>query len=151
MTTLLVETLINELEQVVNLKINERYSIAGIYPYIYLHNSPPGTFTFEIINSNEEAVFSRDFTSSDIKDSLDTTDDYAHVFFPIVPGSPLQLDAGQYTLKLSGSGYSANMSSFLGWCRQFEDLNNILDYEPMDDGQNPLAVRLKVYKRGINA
>lgn len=148
MTTLLVETLKTELSQEIRLENQERYTIGAIIPYLYLHNSPVGTFTLEII-SGVNSVFSQSFTSADIKAVIGTSDNYAHVFYPIVPQNPVQLDAGVYTIKLTASGYMALGSSFLGWIRQHENLNNKLDYEPVSDDENPLAVRLKVFKRGI--
>jgi hypothetical protein len=147
-TTLLVETLKTELSQEIRLENQERYTIGAIIPYLYLHNSPVGTFTLEIL-SGVTSVFSQSFTSADIKTAIGTSDNYAHVFYPIVPQNPVQLDAGVYTIKLSAAGYNALGSSFLGWIRQHENLNNILDYEPVSDSENPLAVRLKVFKRGI--
>jgi len=149
-TTLVFETLVSELSQDINLKNNTRYTVKGLYPYLLMYNAPAGTFTLEVIKS-ASTVFSKSFTSADIKTSLSTTDNFAHVFYPVLPLNPLQLDAGLFTIKLSATGYSANNSSFIGWCSQFEDLNNVLDYEPVDDGQNPLALRLKIYKRGIDA
>lgn len=148
MTNLLVETLKTELSQEIRLENQERYTIGAIIPYLYLHNAPAGTFTLEIL-SGVTSVFSQSFTSADIKTAIGTTDNYAHVFYPIIPQNPIQLDAGLYTIKLSAAGYSVLGSSFLGWIRQHEDLNNKLDYVPASDDENPLAVRLKVFKRGI--
>jgi hypothetical protein len=146
-TTLLVETLTSELSQDIRLAGEERFSIGAIIPYVYMHNSPSGTFYLKVINGVTE-VFSQAFTSSDIKSSIPTTNNYAHVFYPIVPILPIQLDPGVYTIKITASGYSNSSTNFLGWIRQFEDLNNTLDYVPTSDDQNPLAIRLKIYKRG---
>jgi hypothetical protein len=146
-TTLLVETLKTELEQEIRLENYERYNIGAIIPYLYLHNAPAGTFTLEII-SGATSLFSQSFTSNDIKLSLETVNNYAHVFYPIVPLIPIQLNAGTYKIKLSSSGYTVSGNSFLGWIRQHEDLNNKLDYVPASDSDNPLAIRLKVFKRG---
>jgi hypothetical protein len=146
-TTLLVETLKTELEQEIRLENSERYSIGAIIPYLYLHNAPSGTFTLEIL-SGATSLFSQSFTSVNIKTALGTTNNYGHVFYPIVPLNPVQLDAGTYKIKLSSVGYTVSGSSFLGWIRQHEDLNNKLDYVPASDSDNPLAIRLKVFKRG---
>lgn len=147
MTTLVIETLNDELSQDIRLSGDERYSIGAIIPYLYIHNSPSGTFTLRIISGMSE-VFSQSFTSSDIRTSIPTTDNYAHVFYPVVPVNPLQLDSGTYTVKITASSYSPTSVSFLAMIRQHEDLNNTLDYVPLSDDQNPLAIRLKVYKRG---
>jgi len=148
MTTLLIETLYDQLEQEFTLSNEERYSIGCISPYLYMHNAPAGTFTLSII-SGATTVFSQSFTSNDIKTATYLTDDYAHVFFPIVPVNPLQLDAGTYKIRLSASGYTAT-GSFMGWIRQHEYLNNIITYTPEADDHNPLAFRIKVYKRGTS-
>ncbi len=148
MTTLLVEPLITTLSQDFNLKNDTRYSIGAFIPYIYMHNAPAGTFTLSIIKS-AVTVFSQSFDCTDIKTSLTTTDNYAHVFYPVIPVPDIQLDKGLYTAEISSSGYTYSSGSFLGWIKQFEDLNNILDYTPSNDGENPLALRLKVFKVGI--
>ena len=93
MSTLLVETLNTSLEQEIRLESEFRYSIGAIIPYLYLHNSPAGTFTLSIINEDDETVFSQVFTSVLIKTALGTALDYAHVFYPIIPSDPIQLDA----------------------------------------------------------
>lgn len=144
---LVIEKLLTTLEQEIRLSSNERKSVAVICPYLYMHNAPAGTFTFSIL-SGVTVIFSKTFTSADIKAALDnTTDSYAHVFYPIIPANPLQLEKGTYTLKLSASGYAPTVTSFLAWCKQYENLNNELDYSPSNDGENPLAFRLKEFKR----
>ena len=75
-----------------------------------------------------------------------TVDGFAHVFFPIVPNQPLHLDRGTYSVELSAAGYTATESSFIGWIQQHEDLNNLLDYVPSGDDQNPLALRIKIIR-----
>jgi hypothetical protein len=146
-TTLVIETLVTELSQEIKLSGEERYSIGAIIPYIYMHNSPSGTFALKIMSGVSE-LFSQSFTSSDIKASIPTSNNYAHVFYPVVPTSPIQLDRGTYTVKITASGYAPTSVSFLAIIRQHEDLNNKLDYVPLTDDENPLAIRLKVYKRG---
>ena len=148
MTTLVVEKLFISLEQEFNFTNDSRYHVAAFYPYLYLHDSPVGTFTISLIK-DASVIFQKSFTSSDIKTALNTSNNYAHVFYPIIPDNPIQLSRGVYSLKLTSSGYSAG-DSFIGWIRQHEDLNNILDYIPLSDEQNPLATRLKVYKNGID-
>jgi len=76
-------------------------------------------------------------------------DDYCHVFFPLTSTTPFPLAKGSYKLKLSATGYSATETSFLGWVQQHEDLNNELDYTPINDEENPLAIRIKIFKEGI--
>lgn len=147
MTTLVIETLVTELSQDIRLSGKERYSIGAIIPYIYMHNSPSGTFTLKLLSGVTE-LLSQSFTSSDIKALIPTINNYAHVFYPVIPINPIQLDSGIYTVKITASGYAPTSVSFLALIRQHEDLNNKLDYVPLTDDENPLAIRLKVYKRG---
>lgn len=145
---LLVETLTNEFSQVINYE-GERVSIGAFIPYLYCHNAV-GTFTFRV-ESNAGIIFSQQFSISDIKTSLNTANDYFHVFYPIIPINPVQLESGQYTFKLiAPMGYSPTQSSFIGWVKQHEDIQNSMDYTPASDSENTFAIRFKVYKEGIN-
>ena len=147
MSTILNVKLVTELTQDLNLNGNERVHVAGFFPYLLVFNSPSGTFTFSVIR-NTEILYSKSFTSTDIKTSLSTTDNYAHVFYPIIPDNPMQLERGLYTFKISASGYTASDSSYLGWIQQFENLQTDLDYTATNSTFNPLAIRIKAYKRG---
>lgn len=142
MTTLVCQTLVSTLTQEIRFSQDVRYCIGSIAPYLYMHNAPAGTFTLSI-KSGAITVFSQSFTSASIKASLGTTNDYAHVFYPVVPTNPLHLERGTYSFELSASGYSVTNSSFLAWAQQHEDLNNLLDYTPVSDEKNPLALRIK--------
>lgn len=149
MSTLLIETLnLEPLEQEFTLKLNTRYVVGAIIPYLYMHNAPAGTFTLSIL-VNEVSVFSQDFTCDDIKASLDSINDYAHVFYPIVPATPLILEKGNFKVRLSADASYSAYSGFLAWVKQHEDLSNELDYVPSTDLENPLACRLKIMKQGI--
>lgn len=148
MTTLLFELLEDELIHNFSLNLNRRYHIACFAPYLYMHGSPVGTFTFEILK-NDLSIFSKVFNCDDIKSSLNTTDDYAHVFYPIIPEVPLQLEKGTYKAKITSEDYVSG-ASFLGWIKQFEDLNNELDYVPDSVEDHPLAMRIKELKEGYS-
>lgn len=138
----------DELSQEVELLLSERYTIGCISPYIYIHNAPSGTFKLSIFSGATE-VFFKTFTCSDIKTAISSTNNYAHVFYPIIPDNPLQLSSGQYILKLTSSGYTYSKTSFIAWCQQFEDLNNELSYTPLNIAKNPLAFRVKILKRHL--
>lgn len=149
MTKLLVQELKSEdLSQTFRLKHTQRYLIGAFCPYLYIHDAPAGTFTFEVI-SNGETVFTQDFESGELISDMGYMSNYMHVFYPFMPYFPIMLEKGEFTLKLSSSGYTYTPNSFIGWIQQHEDLNNQLDYEPVNDAQNPLAMRLKIYKQGI--
>ena len=143
MTTLVINELSTTLEQSIRLSKSVRYQVAAILPYIYMHNSPAGTFTISVLRG-VTVVGAKTFTSDEIKAELNTTVNFAHVFHPVIFDSPFFLDAGVYTIKLSHSGYSRTSSSFIGWIQQHENLNNQLDYIPNNDSEKPLAIRLKV-------
>jgi len=150
MTTLVVEPLKygTPLEQEWRLSLNTRYNIGAFAPYLYLHGAPVGTFKFEIIVASV-TIFEREFTSQDIKDALNTLNDYAHVFLPFVPADPIQMEKCIFITKLSANAAYDGQSPFIGWIKQHEDLNNELDYIPSSDLQNPLALRMKDMKEGI--
>jgi len=145
MTTLVVTELITDLEQDIRYNLDIRCNVVAFYPYLFLFNSPSGTFTFELIKDGD-TLFSQNFDSQDIKDSLSTTNNYAHVFFPIIPTNPIQIEKGLYTIKLSSTGYTATSSSYLGWIQQHEDIQAELEYVPENDTENPFSIRIKKYE-----
>ena len=148
MTTLLCQTLIDELFQEVDYNSSERLHIGCISPYLVVVNAPAGTFTISITGPNG-AVFSKSFTSIDIKTAIGTVNDFAHVFYPIIPTNPVQIENGSYTITLSAAGYTASNSSFIGWIQQHENIQNEMSYTPVDDSGNTFAIRFKSYKEGI--
>lgn len=148
MSTLLVEELYSELNQDIAFNLDSRCHIGAIIPYIYIHNAPVGTFKLQMMKGST-LVFENIFTCDEIKASLNTSDNYAHVFYPVIPLTPTQIEKGTYTIKLSSTGYTFTSASYLGWCRQYENVQAILDFEPENDGQNPMAMRIKIYKEGI--
>lgn len=152
MTTLAIQPLYTgaSLSQSFNLSLKTRYHIESIAPYLYIHNAPSGTFTLSLYDSIDALIYSKTFTSTAIKTSLNTASNYAHVFYPLITNGALKIEAGEYRAMLSASGYAYAPSSFLAWVQQHEDLTSELDYVPSDDSRNPLSLRVKVYKRGIN-
>lgn len=146
MTTLLVDKLGTSLEQNITVTGTERVHIAAFIPYLYVFNIPDGTFTFQLIKSSV-VIFSQSFTSADIKTSVGTANNYIHSFYPIIPTVLVQMLAGNYTVKITSSGYTATEASYLGWIRQHENIQNGIDYTPTSDRKNPLAIRIKTYKR----
>lgn len=146
MSTLIVETLQDSLTQDIDFTLTQRVEIAAFIPYIYFHNVSGAVFTFEIERS-DVVVFSQDFTSEQIKLSVGA--DFAHVFYPIVPANPVQIEAGSYRFRIKRkSGYLAGQN-FIGWIKQYQDIQNEMSYNPVDDGQNSYAIRFKKYREGI--
>ena len=148
MTTLVVNPIGASLEQEFTYNLNDRCHIGAFYPYLVLINAPAGTFTCELIKG-VTTLFSKSFTSTDIKLSLTTSDNFAHAFYPVIPDSPVQAEKGTYKLKISTSGYTETATSYLGWAQQFEDIQNEMSYTPSGDNENSLAFRLKIYKEGV--
>lgn len=150
MTTLVSRALDDELTQKIKFKLNGRCHLAAMIPYFLIFNAPAGVFTFELYSEDQaETIYSRDFTATDILEALETNDVYAHVFYPVIPENPVQIEKGLYTMKLTATGYTKSESSFIGWIQQFEDVQNEMEYVPFDDSQNPLATRYKHYKEGV--
>lgn len=149
---LLVEELKENMDlvQPFSYSLETRVQVAAMIPYLYMHNAPDGDFYFEIDKNDGTFSYTKHFTSDDIKASLNTSDNSAHVFFPIVPESPMFLEKGDYTFYLYAENYVYNRSSFIGWIRQHENLNNAVSNTPSNDAENPLAFRLKVLKDGLS-
>lgn len=146
MSTLLVQTLNDKLEQEIEYSGTNRALMASFVPYLYIHNVSGATFKFEI-ERNSNVIFSQEFTSEQINLSVGGV--YAHVFYPIVPTNPVQLEAGIYKFRIEAvSGYVAG-PSFIGWIQQHQDTQNEMDYIPIDDSQLSFAIRFKKYQEGI--
>lgn len=143
MTTLVIETVKGELNQVINYKLDTRACVAGFYPYLYMHKSSDALFRFKLLRG-EQVLFQHIFTCPMIKSAIGTSSDYAHVFYPCIPQQPLFLEKGSYTLRLTSSTPS-DPSSFLAWVRQHEDLNNTIE-SVVEGNVNPLSHRIKIFK-----
>jgi len=146
MSTLLVQTLYTKLEQEIEYTGGNRVLVAAFVPYLYFHNVTGATFRFEL-ERDSEVVFSQEFTSEDISEAINGQ--YAHVFYPIVPTNPVQLEAAVYTFRiLAVSGYTAG-ASFIGWIQQHQDTQNVMDYVPTTSDKLSFAIRFKQYQEGI--
>lgn len=145
MSILLVETLQTELVQDIDYEGETRVEIAAFIPYIYFHNVTGAVFTFEI-EKDSEIIFTQDFTSEEIRLA---TGNYAHVFFPIIPINPVQIEAGSYKFRIKAkSGYLAG-EQFIGWIKQYVDVQNEMSYTPTSSASNTFAIRFKKYREGI--
>lgn len=123
MTTLVVEELKSTLTQNITVNLNRRYQIEAIRPYIYMHNSPSGTFTLSL-KEGAATLASVDFTSAEIKTNLSTSDNYAYLWKTLQFSDPVFVSKGSYSLVLSSSGYSFSESSYLGWIKEHENIFN---------------------------
>lgn len=143
MSTLLASELRTELEHEVRFSQTGRIHIAGLYPYLLKFGSPAGTFTISFIK-DAFTLFSKSFGAADISPTL-----FAHTFHPVLPDNPIQIEAGLYTIKLTATGYAFNNSAYIAWIQQHENIQNAMEYTPISDTENPLTVRIKTYKEGI--
>lgn len=148
MSTIVANELISTLEQEFTYNLNDRVHVGGFYPYVLMYNSPLGTFKIEVLRG-ADVVYEEEFTSSDIKTIIGTTDNYAITFYPIIPPSPIQIEKGNYTIKLSSTGYTYSSTSYLAWIQQHENVQNTMAYTPVYDSENSLAFRIKELKEGV--
>lgn len=139
----MVEELHTQISQEFTVENNKRYKLEAIIPHLYVHDTPAGTFTLTLYK-DVTSIFSKSFTVSDIRTSLSTSDDFIHVFYPIIPASDVYIEAGDYQLLLTKSGYTYSDSNYLGWCRNFETQDYIDDQQLFKDQTNALETRFKV-------
>lgn len=139
----------NELYSSFTLNLNRRSQLAAFYPYLFIKNVPNGDFYIGIRKTNGAFQYEEHFTSSDLQALLNTTDTNIRIFKPVIPLNPIFMEKGDYEIYLYSENYTFKRTSFIGWIRQHEDLNNELSFTPLNDAENPLAFRLKVYKEGI--
>lgn len=115
---LIVGELRTEIANSFSLLNDTRYIIEQVSINLYMHNSPAGTFAVDIM-SGADTVETREFTSSDIKEAYETTNDYIHGFFPITFNT--KLTRGIYSLRLRpASGYTYDGDSFLSWKKDWD-------------------------------
>lgn len=123
-----------------NVKLNRRYQVGGFKIYLYMHNSPAGTFTVNL-KSGLNTLASKSFNSDDIKTSLDTIDSYAHVFYPIVFDENVILEKGSYDIELTASGYTFSDSAYIGWIKEY-DIYNEFETLPISQLDYPYGFRI---------
>lgn len=141
----MTELVVQELEatpliQEVKLRRKGKHIIHALRPYVYLHNNPTGTFHFEVLDSQDNLLKSHDFTASEVKTAWGKTDPYCHGFYTINLDNKLILKNGIYKFKISSTGYSFSISSWIGWVQEHENIKYDVLYTPIDDQQNPLTV-----------
>ena len=140
MTKLVVDELRTTLEQVINITQHKRITVAGLRPYIYMHNSPAGTFTIKL-KDGATVLGSKDFTSSEIKSDMATSDNYIHLWKRIIFDDTVHLRAKTYTIELSSSGYTYSDSSYLAMIREHENETNVFT-PSFSDLYNPISTQL---------
>lgn len=122
-----------------------RIQLGAIIPYLYFHNLISGEFILTIVNGLDE-VFVKQFNYLDIKNGK--TEDYIHVYHPIVCPYPVPIENGSYTIGIYPvSGYEPTGNNFLGWIKQHEDIQVPMSYGTLSDAKNPYTIRFKEYSR----
>lgn len=105
-----------------------------------MHNSPAGTFIVNL-KRDSNTIASKSFTSADIKAAMSTTDNYAHVFYPIIFNSNVMLEKGSYDIELSSSGYTYSDAAYIGWCKEY-DIYNEFESVPSNPVDYPYGFRI---------
>jgi hypothetical protein len=142
MSKLLVEELKTSLSEGFILSNTQRYQIAAILPHLYIHNEPSGNFTFTL-KKGANTIFSKTFNVTQIKSTIENALDFSHLWLPIIPDLPTQVESGEYLFELTASGYTFNESAYIGWCRNFEEMSFKGDFGQFNSDENNLQLRLK--------
>ena len=117
MTTLVVDELVSQLVQPIYIK--KKIKALAVKLHLYVHNMPTGSFKFQILKEGDlYAEFP--FSCDDLKSSFGGTTSYFRVFFPFAVGSKINFEEGNYTLKITSTGYTYSQTSFLGWCKDWQ-------------------------------
>lgn len=142
MSTLLVEEVASVKREEFYLNNTKRYTLAAIYPHLYLHNLPSGSFAFSLKKSGV-TIFSKEYTATEMKIAAGTALDYDHFWMPVIPDEPIQLDGGYYQLELLANNYAYSDNNFIGWCRNFEaqDYSNVGSF---NQTFFPMQIKLKI-------
>lgn len=147
MTTLVVDELTTSgtLSHTVNLNQQRIYQIEAIKIKILMYNAPSGTFTFTVKDSDSNTLFTDTFDSAELKNDLDTTDDYLYLFKIIDCNNSLVLKSGSYDFELTASGYTYSSGSYLAWIKSHENIFNEVNGTSTSYANNPYDVL--IYER----
>lgn len=148
MTTLVVEQLETTLSQEFTVTSNRRAQLYAIRPYLYMHNTPLGTFSLEL-KRGSDVLTTKTFTCSDIQSDLSTANDYAHIYKALLLDSPVMIEKGTYTLELSASGYSFSESAYLGWIREYENQFYTVSGNYNNSFELPFSFQLFEFREGF--
>lgn len=117
---------------------------------LFKSNSPAGTFTVSIKDSDSNTLVSKGQTLAQMQSagSADLSVAYYHGFVSFIFDYPPSLEAGTYTIVLSASGYTFTDTDHLGWLRDFDHkvLNNT-GTTAANAIQEPLSHRIYSYRR----
>jgi hypothetical protein len=140
MTTLAVDQLITELVQ--PLSILRDMTVAGVRARLYFHNSPSGTFFFNVYGDGK-LLKSLPFTTLLCKQKIQTQND--HFCIDLAIRETFNLSVGEILVKLESSEYSFG-ESWLGWSKNFNGHSGIMIGDPKDFTEYPFNFKLIEYK-----
>ena len=144
MSTIFLDELRSTLSQ--DFTVNKRINLVHIYPKLYFHNDPAGTFTIAI-KEGLTTLSSNTFTSDSMKADAALNDNEYHTgFFQVTLTDAVVLNTEiTYTIELSSSSYTFSESAFLGWEKEWDDYTNTFTTSIIADHDNPFAYRIWGY------
>ena len=140
MSVIICDELVTTLQQEIEFHPYRNCTISGIKIKLLMYGSPDGTFTLSF-KQGVDVLASKDFTSLDIKNDLETLDDYAWLW-KALKFNEFTIKSGVYTLELSTNGYSYAPNSFIGWIKDYESVFNERSDEFEDNYTNPYSHRI---------
>jgi hypothetical protein len=140
LTSLVMDSLETELVQ--DIEIYKDMSIKGIKLKLYFHQSPPGTFYLRFYK-DASVIKEYSFISSNIKSQIGTLNNYFHAVVALV--GDFMLPRGNIQIKLESSGYSYSNSSFIGWCKDYDKVDERFTGTSNDFTSHPYEFKLIEY------
>jgi len=130
-----------EFEQVLTLE--KDILINAIRPYIYKHNSPAGTIRMAIWKNAAEIAYG-ELTSTEMENLDDdlANFDFAHGHMRFDLNRFVRLRKGEYTIKMSSTGYTFSESAYFGWVKAHEDIRYSINGVSQNAFENPYTVEL---------
>jgi hypothetical protein len=110
-------------------------------PFVRLHLckylAPAGTFTVTLTDASDAVIATSSQTLAQMQASgnADLSANYYHGYVKFDFGAAYTLRPGTYKLKLSASGYTYSIGTFLGWVKA--DTDRAI---PLTDGSSPTGV-----------
>ena len=142
MTTLAVDRLISYLEQPIT--VRRDLLCASLRAKLYVHALPSGTFTLKI-SRDSQIVSQVSFSSVNLQQKISTP--YVYFWGDFAFPATFHLTRGDYLIRLESSGYTFTDSSFIGWVKDFDELERDLTGEANDFSQYPFSFNLIEYKQ----
>ena len=138
-----VEELSGTLSQTFSTK--NRLQVKSIRPYIYKHRSPAGTLTIEIEQNSTTIATSTGVTSADIEtNTASTSINFYHGYYRFDFTDQFHIEKGNFTVKLTSSGYTFGESAYFGWVKPHENISIPIDYDQTGKGDesNPFGIEI---------